>query len=145
MPFYPLTLGMSDAYGRTTTRSFKVEAADFATAQGVVTAFIPDYQAATQLQVYKSELTDKQLYAGAPQGGANKDEGMTISCELASEPGKKASLQVPGPVDAIRNVDGTIDIANAIMTALEANFTGGGVTISDGEEVNTFIKGTLDV
>lgn len=145
MPLYPVTLGLSDAYGRTTTRSFKIDAVDFTTAQATVAALVPDYQAATELLVYKSELTDKQLYAGVVTAGANKDEGMTISVELATEQGKKASIQVPGPVESIRNPDGTIDITDAIMTALEANFVGGGVTVSDGEDVSTFIKATLDV
>jgi len=143
MALFPLSLTMVDAFSRVTTRSFLVSAASFGDAQTAVTAFVPDYQAVTQLGVFKSRLTDEQLYANAAGATANVDEGMTISVQLDT-PGKKGIVQVPGPVASIRNSDGTIDITAAVMTDFEANYTGGAITASDGEEVDSFIKATLD-
>jgi len=141
---YKLTLSMVDYYGRTTTRSFQVDAVDFAAAQAVVAAFVPDYEAVTELWVQKSRLVDEVTYTGTVLENANKDEGMTLSVELAT-PGKKASIQVPGPDRSIRNLDGTIDLTETIMVDFMAHFTGGSILVSDGEVVDAFLKGTLDV
>jgi hypothetical protein len=143
MALFPLSFTLLDAYGRTTVRSFLISAATFADAQTARDAFVTDYQAVTELSVVESRLTETDLFATVVVGTANRDEGMTISAQLDT-PNKKASIQVPGPVRAIRNSDGTIDIDNVLMTNLLANYTSGAITASDGEAVDAFIRATLD-
>lgn len=144
MPAYDLSLTLYDAYHtKPTTRSFKIFAADFAAAQTAVEAFVPDYQAVTELWITESRLTDTETYTGVVGARANKDEGMTLSVRLVNE-NKKAIVQVPGPIAGIRNSDGTIDLTEAVMTAFMAHYTDGTILVSDGEEVEAFLGGKLD-
>lgn len=145
MPLYPAKVWLVDAYGRETTRTYQVNAADFAAAETAFNAFVPLLQAVTMLHAYKSRLSSDTLFAGVVTANANKDEGQTISAEIGGVTGKKGSIQLPGPTLAIRNSDGTIDIDNAAMLALEAGFSTYDVRVSDGETVDSFIKSTLDV
>ena len=144
MPIYPAKLWMVDAYGRETTRTYGVNAADFATAESQLTAFVPLVQAVTMLHVYKARLSSDQLFAGVVTANANRDEGQTISAEIGGVTGKKGSIQLPGPTLAIRNPDGTIDLTDVAMTALETGFATNDIRVSDGETVDSFIKSTLD-
>lgn len=145
MPIYPGKLWFVDAYGRETTRTYGINAADFATAEGQLTAFVPLVQAVTMLQLYKARLSSDQLFAGVVTPNANKDEGQTISAEIGGVAGKKGSIQLPGPTYAIRQPDGTIDLTDVDMVALEAGFAANDVRVSDGEEVDGFTKSVLDV
>jgi len=144
MPDYKVTLSMRDAYARETTRSAIINATDPVAADVAVGLWVTDLQASTELQIFKSVIAVESLYAGAPAAGANKDEGMTLSVLLVDGV-KKASIQIPGPVQSIRNPDGTIDLTDPIMTDLLVNYTNGNIRISDGEVVGSYIKGTLDV
>jgi len=145
MPLYPAKIWFADAYGRETTRTYQVNAADFAAAETALQTFVPLVQAVTMLHAYKSRLSSDTLYAGVVTANANKDEGQTISAEIGGVTGKKGSIQLPGPTLAIRNSDGTIDIDSAVMLALEAGFAAQDIRVSDGETVDSFIKSTLDV
>jgi hypothetical protein len=144
MPVYPAKLWFLDYYGRETTRSYQVEATDFAAAETQLAAFVPLVQAVTMLSVYKARLSSDQLFAGVVSANANRDEGQTITAEIGGIVGKKGSIQLPGPILTIRNSDGTINIDDAAMLALEAGFPAQGVLVSDGEEVDSFVKSTLD-
>jgi hypothetical protein len=54
-------------------------------------------------------------------------------------------LKVPGPINAIFNADGTVNLTHAAVAAFVANFlTGGDFTFSDGEQATAVIRGTLD-
>lgn len=145
MPLYPAKIWFADAYGRETTRTYQVNAADFATAETALTTFVPLVQDVTMLHAYKSRLSSDTLYAGVVTANANKDEGQTISAQIGGVTGKKGSIQLPGPTLAIRSSDGTIDIDSAAMLALEAGFAAQDIRVSDGETVDSFIKSTLDV
>lgn len=143
MPLFPATFTLLDAYARKTTRSFLLDAADFATAQTDLAAFAVSFQNITMCQLIESRLADQQFYAGVPSGGANVDEGATFSV-LLDTPGKKAAIQVPAPIEAARNPDGSIDLANVAIAAYIAHYTSGSVTASDGETVTSFVSGRLD-
>jgi hypothetical protein len=142
MPLYKTTLFLRDAYGRETTRSGIVSAVDPVSADLLVGGWANDVQDVTKLHVYKHQTVIEGQIAGAPEAGANRDEGMTISVLLDGGL-KKASINIPGPIDAIRNPDGTIDITSAVMLALEDNYQTS-ILISDGELSDSFIKATLD-
>lgn len=143
MPLFPATFTLLDAYARKTTRSFLLDALDFATAQTGLAAFAVSYQNVTMCQLIESRLYDQEYYAGAPSGGANVDEGATFSV-LLDTPGKKAAVQVPAIIEAARNPDGSIDLADVSVAAYIAHYTSGFVTASDGETVTSFVSGQLD-
>jgi len=143
MPAYGCKLFLRDAYSRETTRSAIVSGTDPVAAGLLLGQWATDVQGVTKCHVYKQRLFVDEEIAGAPAAGANIDEGMTISVLLEGGV-KKASIQLPAPVDAIRNADGTIDISNALMTALEAEYQDN-IFISDGEKTDSFLKARLDV
>jgi len=145
MPLYKAKVWFADAYGRETTRTYGVNAADFATGEASLASFVPLLQAVTMLHVFKARLSSDQLFAGVVTPNANKDEGQTISVAVGGINGKKGSVQLPGPTYAIRDADGSIDISDADMLALETGFTTYDIRISDGETMDDFIKSTLDV
>jgi hypothetical protein len=143
MPAYGCKLFLRDAYARETTRSAIVAATDPVAAGLALSLWAADVQGVTKCHVYKQRFFIDEEIAGAPAAGANIDEGMTISVLLEGGV-KKASIQLPAPVDDIRNADGTIDITNALMTALEENYQDK-IFISDGEKTDHFTKARLDV
>jgi len=143
MPLYPLGFTLKDAYGRNTTRSFLLDDVTFAAAQVNANLFAIAYQDVTELQLTEARLTDVVTYAGAPQAGSNVDVGATFSVQLET-PNKTAAVKVPGIIAGAINTDGSIDLAETAVAAYIAFYESGLVTASDGETVESFIKGTLD-
>jgi len=145
MPDYKAGFSLSDDYARVTVRSFIFTAADITAAIALAAQFATAYQAVTELHLFETRLTDENAIGGSPVSGANVDEGMSISAQLATA-NKKANIQIPAPVAAIINADGTIDLADALMVTLLGVYTQSTnfVTASDGETVTAFLKGTLD-
>lgn len=142
---FKLGISVVDDFTRVSTRSFLLEAVAFANAQTLVGTFVPAYQAVTECHVFESRLTEVDTIAGSPVAGANVDAGMSISAQLDT-PGKKANIQIPNPVAAVVNADGSIDLTDVLITTLETEYTKATpyVTASDGEKVTSFLKGTLD-
>lgn len=145
MGLWKLGMSLVDDFARVTTRSFILEAADYAAAAALVTQFAGLYQDVTELHLFETRLVDEGVIAGSPVSGANVDAGMSITAQLETA-NKKASIQIPAPVAAVINADGTIDVAGTEMAALLAAYTQATnyVTASDGEVVDSFIKGVLD-
>lgn len=144
MPTVSVT--MKDAFGRTTNKRFEIEEqallADYVT---VITGFLPDLEAITDLGVAKVDLIIPQDgFESDAAAGANVDVGATFSALLTAGNGKKASVKVPGFDLALVDADGSIDVTGAVATYL-ANFEAAGdFNISDGETADSWLKGTLD-
>ena len=143
MALYPATVKFVDAYGRHTRRSFLLDDISIASAVTNLGLFVTALQDVTMLQIIESKVCSVAQHAGAPTANANRDEGATFSVALDT-PGKYASVQIPGPVLAARNADGTIDMTNEDIVAYVAFYESGLVTASDGETVASFVKGVLD-
>lgn len=145
MATWKLGFSLVDAFARITTRSFILEAADYTAAATLTTQFTSLYQDVTELHLFETRLVEEDAIAGAPIGGSNVDAGMSITAQLAT-PNKKASIQIPSPVAAVINPDGTIDVTGTEMAALLVAYTQATnyITASDGEVVTAFIKGVLD-
>jgi len=141
-----LSVRLSDAYGRTTNKRFEIEEqallADYVTAIGT---FISDLEAVTDLGVEKVDLIIPQDgYASTPTALSNVDVGATFSGLLAAGNGKKASMKVPGIQAALVDADGSVPLAGATATFL-ANFeTAGAFMLSDGETIDSWLRGILD-
>lgn len=144
MPNYNSTITLEDAYSRVYT--MRVETSnvlDAAAAKTVIDAFLVDLAAFSELQILAYTVSERFVYTDAIVAGANKDEGATFVAR--KEDAYKAIQRVPGPVAAVRNSDGTIDLSNALTADLLANWTvDPGLLISDGEVVSAWLKGTLD-
>jgi len=84
------------------------------------------------------------LGASPPAAGANVDVGATASGFLDIGGGKKASMKIPGIAAALVSADGTVAI-DGVVAAFLANFeTAGAWRLSDGEQIESWIRATLD-
>jgi len=143
MALFHVGFTLKDAYGRTTRRSFQMDDLNLAAAQVNVALWATAYQDITKLQLVESRLTEVLTYAGAPQAGANIDEGATFRAALDT-PNKYASVQVPGIIDAARLSQGVIDMDETNVVAWKAFYSSGLITASDGETVVAIESGMLD-
>lgn len=141
-----LSCTFTDAYGRTTKRVYGMESqvllADYLTA---ITAFITAYTPVTDLGLIRADLIIPVLGEDfAVTAGANVDVGMTSSGWLDDPAPKKASLKIPGVKATLVDPDGSVPITGVVATLLAEFETGGDFNLSDGEQIDTWIKAALD-
>ena len=142
MAEFLVTYSLVDAYDRSATKRFTVEAIDHATALTEAGLMAADLADLTELDILWYVVGDKVVYTDTVVAGANRDEGITLSVRKADN--EKAVIKVPGPINAVLNPDGTVDMANAAITAFVANFLSGVFRISDHEVVTDALSGKLD-
>ncbi len=149
MPEYQVGVEMADDYGRVMRKSFNT-ISTMATHIAAVTAaagLMVDLEALTEARVIAYTVALRTIESDTVTAGANKDEGITLS--VRKEDGFKDTIKVPAPLNSVINADGTVDIADALVTNFYDNFeTGGGeFTFSDGEQAESggLISGRLDV
>ena len=131
-----------DAYTRKGTKEFELSVADHATALTRAASLVGALAGIMDGKILKYSVRQDVAYSDSLTAGANKDEGISISCDLGA--GKTATLKIPAPDKSVINADGTLDLTDAAVTALESEYLSGEVVISDGETVLDFLKGTLD-
>ncbi len=148
MPEYNVGMELVDDYGRNRSMKFQT-ISSMATHIAAVTAvagLVTDLEALTELRVVAYTVALRTIESDTVTAGANKDEGITLS--VRKEDGFKSVLKVPGPLNSVINADGSVDIADALVTNYYNNFeTGGGeFTFSDGEQAESggLISGRLD-
>lgn len=142
MATFYITAVLRDAYGRRTRKTFELSVADYAGALARQTTLLAALANMCEAEIVSSKVWSEAAYTDAVDAGANIDEGVTFSCDLGG--GKSAALKIPSPVNSILNTDGTVDMTDGIVTALETEFLSGEVLISDGETVLDFTSGKLD-
>lgn len=140
-----LSVTMDDAYGRTTTRVYGMEdEALLATLQTSAATFLTALEAVTDLGVVKANfiipVTSPEF---AETAGANVDVGGTASGWIDAGM-KKASLKIPGIKPALVGSDGSIAIAGATATFLAEFESAADFNLSDGEQIDTWIRAALD-
>ena len=146
MPEYIVTLELQDAQGRRGRKRYLTQSGtvDHVAAVTAAVSLAVDFTALSELEILAHTVSLRTIYADSPVAGANIDEGATFS--LNKTDNYKASHKIPGPVAAVRNTDGTIDITNALVTDYFDNFlVTGDFTVSDGEIIDGILGGTLDV
>lgn len=144
---YSLTL--IDSYGRTTKRVY--EAVELALKADQVTAlesFIDQYQAVTDLGLVRADII--YTAAGTPfavTAGANRDVGATFSGLKEGGNGAKVSLKLPGIKAEFVREDGSIDLEDPDIEdwiELFVEDTPHSLLLSDGDTVESWLRGTLD-
>lgn len=144
-----LTVTMADSRGRLTRRTFEIVTkptlVDYTT---LATAFIADLQAVTDLGVIRCDLMLDAFVPGfAATDPSNVDVGATFSGYIYDGNGKKASLKIPGIKNAKVAGDGTVPLVDADVADLLnywVDATPYELLISDGEHIDSWIRGTLD-
>jgi len=146
MPEYSCTVEMIDAFGRRASKRFQSDPAmlDFATALTAAGDLAADLAALSELRILAYTVAQRVTYSDTADTGANRDEGATLVVELIDN--KRHAMKVPGPIQGVRNTDGTIDVTDAAVLNYVANFLDGSTlwTVSDGETVSQVLSGTLD-
>lgn len=142
-----MTVKMIDAYGRTTSKRLELATDVVATAltDGVLVAeALADATGCGLLSA--TVLFDLTVTTSSADAGANLDGGASIQGLLTGTPAKYATVKLPAPLAAYINPDGTIDLTNMILLQYLNCFTEAVIKldISDGETVDSWIKGTLD-
>ena len=146
MPQFLLNVEMVDSMGRKARKSFvsSPDVADFDAATTAAAGLVADLAALSELRILAYTLGQRTVYADTFDAGANKDEGLTLVVEKTDN--YRAVLAVPGPIQAVRNSDGTADVSNAAVAAYIANFIDGADlwTLSDGEFITGVLSGRID-
>lgn len=148
MTIFNAVIVLEDAYGRQTRKSYELSdisdvdvGAEFLTARGLVAGLATDLAALSEANILSYEVKERVVYSDVADAGANIDEGITLLVRKADN--YKAVLKVPAPINAVIDPDGTVDIADAAVTAYYTNFTAD-FTLSDGELATALLSGKLD-
>lgn len=139
------TLTLADSYGRTSMKRIETTDALLAGAQTSIGNLATDLNALTNLELVRvtySEVDDSAAFVGV--AGSNLDVGGTFRVLL--DDGQYGAHKIPGIVDSVL-VAGSdaIDIADLLVTTYFAHFGAGGtLRMSDGQAVDSVVRGTLD-
>lgn len=141
-----LSVRYIDSQNRTTTRRYEMAEqtllADYITA---ASGFITILESDTDLGVQRVDLVIPAVTAGfAGVAGSNVDVGATFTGELVDKDGAKASLKLPGIPDSKLGTNGDVPIAGTIASWLALFEDAGNFMLSDGEQIETWVKGALD-
>jgi len=140
-----LSLTLDDAYGRTTKRLYGMEdEALLADYQTNAAAFITALTAVTDLGCVKGTIlipvTSPEF---AETAGANVDVGATASGWIDAGM-KKGIMRIPGIKAALVSADGSVDITTVVATFLALFESAAKFNLSDGEQIDTWIRAALD-
>lgn len=140
-----LHVTLDDAYGRTTSRVYGMEEeTTLAQMQTDAAAFLTALEAVTDLGCTKATIS---FDVTSPEWDeialANKDRGGTFSGWIVAGQ-KKASLKIPGVKLSLVAADGSIADAGATATFLNLFESAAVFNLSDGEQIATWIRGSLD-
>lgn len=140
-----LSVTFDDAYGRTTTRVYGMEdEALLVDIQTNVANFLTAMEAVTDLGCVKATIL---IPATSPEWDeialASVDRGGTFSGWVTAGM-KKASIKVPGIKLALVAADGSIADSGATALWLDEFEEGADFNLSDGEQIEAWIRGSLD-
>lgn len=144
MAIYATTFQIQDEENRTTSREVLFSVADEATLLTNLALFATDYQAMMKSGIQSYTYRRTVDVSNSPAAGSNIDAGATFrfNSTLPIAP----TVKVPDPVDAIKDGQGGMDLANSIITDWFANYNPGTavVNITNPTQPTSMAQGTLD-
>lgn len=141
-----VTLTIEDAYSRTKQKRVEMVTTDPAQSELDGIAIGAVYQGVMEGIIRYTDTVGRQSYAGPVPAGVNIDTGVTCSVQLDGRP-EKASLKWPTPLPSLFLPDGTLNVADAAVVAVQDMYgtgLGGIARLSDGEAISSIISGKLD-
>jgi len=130
----------------------EIRATTLAGAAGIMAANVANFEALSQayLQSYSVRQVFSNDTARPSPAVGEIEEKLVLTLQLATA-GKKGTITIPAPVDAVFGSPGTsaynvADVANGLITAVTDDYqvTGGSFYLSDGEsasDTNTVLAG----
>lgn len=141
MPDYVATFYFLDVNNGETTKQHTGTFADNTAAQAALTALLNAYQGASSAQLYKYTLAETAILAGAPAAGTNVFERVQATLALDTA-GKRASYMLPSPIAGLFPAgSNALDTSATQWTTLMGQFATGQWTLSDGEHVDSTVRG----
>lgn len=141
-----VTMTIRDAYNRSKTKTVELVTVDGAQAELDADIIQAAYQNVMNGHILKAQVNGLLEYPGVAAAGANVDTGVTMSCQLADR-SEKASLKWPTPDPTIINADGTVNLADVNVIAVQNLYVALATNVarlSDGEAITQFLSGKLD-
>lgn len=140
-----LHLTLDDAYGRTTQRTYGMEeVTTLAQMQTDAAELLSALAAASDLGCVKARISfDVTSPEYAETAGANVDVGATASGWVVDGQ-KKASMKIPSIKPALVAADGSVAISGATATFLALFEDADVFNLSDGEQIESWIRASLD-
>lgn len=140
-----LHVTLDDAYGRTTHRTYGMEEeTTLAQMQTDAAELLAALEAVTDLGCVKASISfDVTSPEFAETAGANVDTGATASGWI-TDGMKKGSMKIPGIKAASVESDGSVLIAGGVATFLALFEDADVFNLSDGEQIDTWIRASLD-
>lgn len=140
-----LHLTLDDAYGRTTQRTYGMEeTTTLAQMQTDAAELLAALAAVSDLGCVKARISfDVTSPEYAETAGANVDVGATASGWVVDGQ-KKASMKIPSIKPASVETDGSVLIAGVVATFLALFEDADVFNLSDGEQIDTWIRASLD-
>jgi len=141
-----LSVTLQDDYGRLTRRRYEMDEqstlADYITA---ATSFIGALEDVTDLGAIRVDLVLEAIVSGfAETAGANVDVGATFTGNVYGGNGKRASMKLPGIKMSKVDPDGSVPLTGDIGTWLAEFENGEDFMLSDGEQIDAWVRGVLD-
>ena len=140
-----LHVTLDDDYGRTTHRTYGMEeVATLAQMQTDAAELLTALEAVSDLGCVKARISfDVTDPTYAETAGANVDTGATASGWVEAGM-KKASMKIPGIKPEFIEDDGSVLVAAAVATFLALFEDGDVFNLSDGEQIESWIRAALD-
>jgi len=144
MAIYAVTFAIDDEQGRSTNREVLFDVADEAALLVDAAAFLTVYQALMKSGVQSYTYRRSVSVVNAPAAGSNIDAGATFKFNSALP--ISPTVKVPDPVEAIKDGQGGIDLADVLVTAWFAKYQPGTarVNINNPTQPTSMATGTLD-
>jgi len=110
-----------------------------------VTAFAAALEDVTDLGLVRADINiNVPALTFAAVADSNVDVGATASGWLDTATPKKASAKIPGIKMSLIASDGSMPITGVVATYLALFETDAGFNLSDGEQIDSWVKGSLD-
>lgn len=144
MPLYATNFVFEDDEGRQTAREILFVVADEAALLTAAALMNTDLQAMSQCGIQRYTYRREVDVSASPGAGSNIDPGATF--RVSSALPIASTIKIPDPVEAIKDGQGGINLADAIVTAWWANYNPGDcvVNITNPTQPDAMVQGTLD-
>ena len=141
-----LTLTLIDSRGRPTKRRYEItQQADLAAYIAVCATLIGALEDITDLGLARADMIIMHPTEGWVAGeDSNIDVGATFSGLIHEGNGAKASHKVPGFKMSLVGGDGSIALTGVVATYLGEFLDGEDFTLSNGDQIDSWLKGVLD-
>ena len=144
MAIYAVTFIIEDEQGRSTSREVLHDVADEATLLTDAALMATDLAGMTKCGIQSYTYRRSVSVLTAPGAGSNIDAGATFKFNSALP--ISPTVKVPDPVEAIKDGQGGIDLAAALVVAWFANYNPGTcrVNANNPTQPTSIATGTLD-